>query len=317
MNLAYNVSEHLSGYLSKIEKLRTDILTYPLSPANETRLKWDTLMERIIWSLSLSDSPINKDDVIKLLTTPPKRKLTKEEKDVLSLKNTFNYLRENWLASKNPVSLTTVKKIYDVSCRAGLGPMSGLTEYSEKRINALFDYLQKGQDHPIIQAGITQAEIINITPFDNGNGRVARLLSYLFLYKGGYDFRGMLNLEEYYKRDVVTYKRMQEMSKIQGNMTLWLEYFAFGVGSALEKSFDQMKNLRFQENVHASFWKLNGRQREIMNALEIPEEKVTNKEVQKLFGISQITASRDLTRLTSLGLLLAHGKGRSVFYTKA
>ncbi len=43
---------------------------------------------------------------------------------------------------------------------------------------------------------------------------------------------------------------------------------------------------------------------------------ITNKKVQKLFKVSQITASRDLAKLASVGLLFTHGKGRSVYYTK-
>lgn len=316
MNLSYNISDKLRAYLDKIEKLRIEILITPLSPKNELRLKWDANLERIIWSLSLTNNPINKNKFIKLLTNPPKRKLTKEEKEVFEMQNTFGFIKEDWTASKNPVNLATVKKIYEISCRVSLGSMTGLTEYSEKRIDTLFEYLQKGQDYPIIQAGITQAEIINITPFDNGNSRIARLLSYLFLYKGGYDFRGMLNLEEYYKRDVIMYKRMLEMAKIQGNMTIWLEYFAFGVGTQLEKALDIVKNLKFQEEIHAGFWKLNIRQQEIMEFLEKPDQKISNKEVQKIHGVSQITASRDLAKLTNLGLLLTNGKGRSVFYTR-
>lgn len=316
MNLSYNISDKLRAYLDKIEKLRIEILITPLSPKNELRLKWDANLERIIWSLSLTNNPINKNKFIKLLTNPPKRKLTKEEKEVFEMQNTLGFIKEDWTASKNPVNLATVKKIYEISCRVSLGPMTGLTEYSEKRIDTLFEYLQKGQDHPIIQAGITQAEVINITPFDNGNSRIARLLSYLFLYKGGYDFRGMLNLEEYYKRDVIMYKRMLEMAKIQGNMTIWLEYFAFGVGTQLEKALDIVKNLKFQEEIHAGFWKLNTRQQEIMEFFEKPGQKISNKEVQKIHGVSQITASRDLAKLTNLGLLLTNGKGRSVFYTR-
>lgn len=317
MNLSYNISEHLKSYLEKIEKLRTDILTYPISPKNELRLKWDANLERTIWSLSLTENTLSKTDVIKLLSSQNlKTKLSVPEKDVINQKKAFDYLKENWMVTKNLVGMPIVKKLYDISCRETYGTMSGLTEYSEKRINTLFEYLQKGQDHPVIQAGIVQPEIIAITPFDNGNGKIARLLSYLYLYRGGYDIREMLILEEFYKRDVVTYKRMLEMSKIQGNLTLWLEYFTYGMGMALEKQLDIVKNLKFQEEIPASFWKLNARQRQILTKLEVPEEKITNKDTQKLFGISQITASRDLTKMTSLGLLLAHGKGRSVFYTK-
>lgn len=317
MNLSYNISEHLKTYLGKIEKLRIDILTYPISPKNELRLKWDSMLERTLWSLSLTDNPLSKTDVVKLLSTQTaKKKLNKDEKDVINQKKAFGYIKDNWIASKNPLNISVVKKLYDISCRDTYGPPSGLTEYSEKRINSLFEYLEKGHDHPIIQAGIVQPEIIAITPFDNGNGRVARLLSYLYLYRGGYETREMLNLEEYYKRDLVMYKRMLEASKIQGNLTVWLEYFSYGIGAGLEKSLDTIKNLKFKEDLPQSFWKLNPRQKQILDLLEKPGEKITNKDVQKSYGVSQITASRDLVRLATLGLLLVNGKGRSVFYTK-
>lgn len=305
MNLSYNISEHLNTYLTKIEKLKIDILTIPLSPKNELRLKWDANLERILWALALTNNPLTKKDVI-----------NGKQKDVVALKEAVNYIKENWTVNNSPVTISTIKKLYDISCKKTLGPMSGLTEYAEKRINTILEYLQRGQDHPLIQAGLIQSEIINITPFDNGNGRIARLLSYLFLYKNGYDFRGMLIVEEYYKRDVVSYKRMLEASKIQGNMTVWLEYFTYGVGVSLEKYLDIIKDLKFQEEMPSAFWKLNARQKEITEKLEDPSQKITNREVQKLFEISQITASRDLAHLTNLGLLFSHGKGRSVYYTK-
>ena len=72
----------------------------------------------------------------------------------------------------------------------------------------------------------------------------------------------------------------------------------------------------YRVSLPATFWEITTRQKEIMMYLENPTASVTNKTVQKLFNISQITASRDLARLANLGLLLAHGKGRSVYYTK-
>lgn len=213
--------------------------------------------------------------------------------------------------------MTTIKNIYNLAVKPVQGPATGLTEYSEGRLNSFLDYLSKGQDHPVIQAGIAQIEITNITPFDSGNAKIARLLSYLFLYKSGWDVRGMLNMEEYYKQDIVTYKRLLNYGKAQDNLTIWLEYFCFGLMIQLTKAEEIIKKLKFQENVPAVFWKLNNRQKEVITKLDNPEEKITNKDLQKMYGISQVTASRDLAHLANLGLLLSHGKGRSVFYTKA
>jgi len=116
--------------------------------------------------------------------------------------------------------------------------------------------------------------------------------------------REMICFEEYFRRDMLTYKRVLDITKAKANLTLWLEYFAFAVMTTLEKKLEIIKNQRFQENLPSNFWKLNGRQREILDYLERPDLKITNKEVQKSHKVSQITASRDLSKLTNLGLLL-------------
>ena len=63
--------------------------------------------------------------------------------------------------------------------------------------------------------------------------------------------------------------------------------------------------------------RLTIRQKEILYLLEKPETPITNKQIQQVFKVSQITASRDLARLSIVGLLLPHGKGRATYYTKS
>lgn len=317
MNLAYHISENLASHLEKINKLRIELLTLPLSPKNELRLKWEAGLERIAWSLAMTETNLSKNEIAKILVSPPK-KPTSVESDILNFKKTLSYIRENWIGNQNQIDMAVVKKIYDLSCRETMGRATGLTEYAEKRMNFFLDYLEKAKsEHPAIAAAIAQEQTINVTPFDKGNGRIGRLLSYLYLYKSGYDMREMLVLEEFYRRDIVTYRRMLELAKIEGNLTFWLEYFAFGLLTALKKALDNVRGLNFSRSLPASLWKLNNRQRQILEKLEVPGAKITNKEVVKLFGVSQITASRDLAKLTSLGLLLNHGKGRGAAYTKA
>jgi Fic family protein len=52
--------------------------------------------------------------------------------------------------------------------------------------------------HPALVAGIGQVELVDIHPFVDGNGRTARLLSTLCLYRSGYDFKRMFTISEYY-----------------------------------------------------------------------------------------------------------------------
>jgi Fic family protein len=124
-------------------------------------------------------------------------------------------------------------------------------------------------------------------------------------------------LDEYLRRDVVALKGAITSVQQSNNLTVWLEYFALGIIVQLNKALEDIHKNRFATTLPASYWKLNERQREILLMLEQPGTRITNKSVQKMFGVSQITASRDLAKLASLGLLFVHGKGRSVFYIKA
>jgi Fic family protein len=45
------------------------------------------------------------------------------------------------------------------------------------------------ETHPALVAGIAQFQLVHIHPFLDGNGRTARLLSTLCLYRTGYDFK--------------------------------------------------------------------------------------------------------------------------------
>ena len=315
-NFAYNISDNLKRFLLKIENLKKEILLTPLSPKNELKAKWEANLERIKWAISWSDNPLAKTDIAKLLAKPAQKRLDLRQKEIISQKEAFNYLKENWLVSKNPVILDTVKKLYQIACQPALGKALGLTELSEKAVSRFLEYLQNSSESPVIQAGIAQIQLIDATLFEKGNSRVARLLSYLFLYKNGYGFRELLVLDEYFRRDLTTYRKVMEASFKSKNLTVWLEYFSYALSVQLEKALGKIKSLSFQTELPASFWKLNDRQKEILNILDQPGIKITNKAVQKMSSVSQITASRDLAKLANLGLIFSHGKGRSVYYTR-
>ena len=57
----------------------------------------------------------------------------------------------------------------------------------------------------ILVAGIAQFQLVDIHPFLDGNGRSARLLSTLCLYRQGYDFKKLFTLSEYYDRNRKNY----------------------------------------------------------------------------------------------------------------
>lgn len=309
-DLSYNLSFSLAESLQRIENLRQKILVTPLSQKTELRARWEAIVNRIYWSLVLSGNSLTKAEMVKLLISEGKKKrLTEDEQEVINYKKALDYISQNWFVSQNRVTPKTIVTLHDLAC-------PGRLRGSEQAIKHVLDYLQASSEKPVVQAGVAQIQIITLAPFSDGNGRTARLLALLFLYKAGFDFRGLLVLEEYFRRDLVSFaQNTQRLSKNQ-NLTLWLEYFAKGVASQLEKAQEDLILQRSHIDLPATFWELNERQKEVLTTLDQPGATITNKKVQKQFKVSQITASRDLSHLANLGLIFARGKGRSIYYTK-
>ena len=178
------------------------------------------------------------------------------------------------------------------------------------------DYIQTGQENPVIKAAIAQIQILYLSAFTKDNDLIARFLALLVLYKYGYDFRGLLILEEYFARTAEEFEERITNALSNQRITYWLEYFAKGILVQLQKAEETLDSFSSRLDLPTSFWEINERQKLVLAYLDDPNSTVTNKKIQQLFKISQITASRDLAKLTSLGLLFSHGKGRSIYYTK-
>ena len=100
--------------------------------------------------------------------------------------------------------------------------------------------------NPVILAGIVHYEIARIHPFIDGNGRAARLLASLFLYKSGFDHRRFFALDDYYDKDrSLYYAALKTAQQNKGNITKWLEYFTDGVLDSINKAKETIVKLGF------------------------------------------------------------------------
>ncbi len=317
ISMSYHLSEEIKKSIQDSLVLRQKILLSLIPPKVELRMRWEADLQRISWGLSIADNPISKPDMVKLLASPPKKKLNRFEREIINYKKTLDFIKEEWLASPKIVTPNAILDLYNLACRPVFGSSARSFNAKRKDLKQFLSYLQTGKEHPLVQAGIAQIQIIKLSPFDNGSARIARLFTYLMLYKHGFDCRGLLVLEEYYRKDIVGLKEAIRKVDEDKNLTAWLEYFAKGIVVQLQKAFEEIESPKFKTDLSASFWKLNSRQKLVLNHLENPELKITNKDVQKMFNVAQITASRYLSKLASLNLILSHGKGRSIFYTRA
>lgn len=314
--LTYNLSPNLQKILTEVHLIRNRILLFPIPPAAELRLRWEAEISKIYWSLTLAKNPLSKIEVAKLVSTPTPKKLNPFQKEVITYKNALTYIKQEWTLSEKEVTLKILKNLYSLALKPIFGNQLSFLEKRSKEIENLLNYLQTGSQDSIIIAGTAHIQLEMISPLKEGNERLARLLATLFLYKNGFDIRGMLTLEEFFRNDLVAFRMAKESVAKNGNLTIWLEYYAYAAAIQLKKALDTIEEKKFKNTPPKTFWRLNERQKKILTSLENPEAKITNKDVQQEFGVSQITASRDLSHLSTLGLIFSRGRGRSVFYTK-
>ena len=97
-----------------------------------------------------------------------------------------------------------------------------------------------GELHPVLVAGLAHLELVRVHPFLDGNGRSARLLTLLCLYRAGYDRERLMSISEYYDRNRSSYYHGVRIGNEEGaDVTGWLAYFAAGLAAQLRKAAAQ------------------------------------------------------------------------------
>ncbi len=101
-------------------------------------------------------------------------------------------------------------------------------------LNELIDYVNNSSDHPIVKAAVAHYQLVTIHPFEDGNGRTARILSNYILSYYGYGFKNVGSLEEYMSFDIDAYYSALQMnlpvSYYDGrdnppHPEIWMNYF--------------------------------------------------------------------------------------------
>lgn len=313
ISFSYTISGKILELKKTIVKLRSELLTTIIPPHTEDFYRYQVSIASISDSLALSQidaTPMEIDKTLRtyLLGMPYGRRnhpwLTKTEQAVLDYNNAVCHIRENWTISPEDISNNSINQLHQLSSSGRLR--------SENILHQIVDFINAEGD-PFIQSALALIIISSNSPFTERNGRTARLVSQLILYKYGLDFRGFLNLNHYLRETQNIFIQFLKNTKSNTNLTLFLEYFLEGLRSELALSINLVRTIK--PMVKRGQNQLLPRQKRILSLLEIPDTQITNRQIQKAFKVSQITASRDLAKLVLLGYLFPHGRGRAVYYT--
>ncbi len=299
--LSYNLTPGLDLALKKIDKLRDRILLTPLNPKNEIILSWQAVLQHLSGWAHLSNQPLTPDAIEKILLLPnPAKSNSPFIQKVVGYRNALHHLRLEWIANPQTISPSHLKK---------LASILNVNYSHEDEIVSLLGYIQSGNVHPIIQSAIAH---LYFYP-----SRLSYLTSLLILYKHNYDSKRLISLEDYWNSNKSDYLEVLQQATKLGHITLWLEYYCKAVIFQMESILKHMTQPTPPNHPGTKYWQLSDRQKDILLLLDPPNLTISNKKVQSQFQISQVTASRDLAKLASLNLLIPHGHGRSVIYTRA
>ena len=315
--VSYTISRILSDDLASIDLLRNKMLTIPINPRIEYLFRWNAMVETIYGSFVLSKIPISRAE-IEVILSKPRHAKTPTSTAVDAYANAYRWIAQHW--SGSPVSVTSG----DIEVLATLAlsqPHRTPEAFSnqEREISTFCKYLTTQNDHPIVSAGLAHAYFLHAQIGPQDQGKIARLTSSVYLSQSGYDIRGMNHPESIWASDTKAYEFALQEALQLGQLTPWLEYVAATIKNSylrLTTAFERAAHgINSAEDQAKAF--LSNRQLDILDLGATPNTKLTNRSVQLHFHISAITASRDLARLASIGQLYMHGKGRSVYYTRA
>lgn len=179
----------------------------------------------------------------------------------------------------------------------------------------LVDWLNHEREtHPVLVSGIAQFQFVHIHPFLDGNGRTSRLLSTLYLYRAGYDFKRLFTTSEYYDRDRGSfYRAIQSVRESNMDMTSWLEYFVDGLTTQLAE-VKQRGELAIQRDVLVKRHGLSGRQTKAIEHI-LGHGSLTIQDFERLCpSVNRRTLQRDLKKLVEKELLFTEGETHNLLY---
>jgi len=253
------LSNEILKYISEIDKNRYLVSSTSLSGIAMNKLRKNSKKKSSYASNKIEGNPLSEKQVDEIIDIDDRKHFLKPEQEIRNYFLALNYLEEQL---KNKVQFSR-KLILDVQKyvekgaskeKIGLrGPMppgvlfavydsnSGKAEYIppehtdiSELIDELVAYVNSTDDHPLIVAAVVHYQLVTIHPFEDGNGRTARLLSGYILDLNGYGFNGIGSLEEYFAYDIDEYYDSIQMNLpalyYEGRNNpphpeIWIKYF--------------------------------------------------------------------------------------------
>lgn len=327
--------------LTFIGGAKATILNAPLVPKWEVSLRREALLRSAHSSTAIEGNPLSLEEVSALAAGRGVMARRKDKQEVLNYIEALEKIPE--FAEKVPFTIRDFLKIHKLITKDTLenpkheGALRNRqvvvgnrvwgriafrpppTERVPKLVDEFLEWLnsqEADEIDPVIEAGTTHYEIVRIHPFVDGNGRTARAMATLVLYKRGFDVKRFFALDDYYDQDrVAYYDALKNVDQKTLDLTGWLEYFTDGVAVSIKAVKDRVlglsKDIKFlKERGQIA---LTERQMKIVEWI-VAHDKITTGDVSRAFGISRQAALKEITKLVDLKVVKLKGEKRGAHY---
>lgn len=166
--------------------------------------------------------------------------------------------------------------------------------------------------HPLLAVGVFNVVFLAIHPFQDGNGRLSRVLATLLLLRAGYSYVPYTSLESIIERNKESYylalRRTQgTLDKDKPDWLPWLEFFLRSLKAQKDHLTAKMADNRGWESlpedsvIILEYLKAHGR--------------ITMQKAEEITQTPRATLKLRINQLLENGYILRHGQGRGTWYT--
>lgn len=331
------LSNEILKYITEIEKNRFQVSSVKLSKSIANKLRKNSKKKSSYASNKIEGNPLSEKQVDEVIDNDERKHFMKPEQEVRNYFFALNFL-EKKIKKKEEFSkqlILDVQKLVEKGAakeKIGLrGPMppgvlfavydsqTGRPDYIPpeycdipKLLDELVEYVNTTDDHPLIVAAIVHYQLVTIHPFEDGNGRTARLLSGYIMDLNGYGFNGIGSLEEYFAYDIDEYYESIQMGlpalyysgrDNPPHPEIWIHYFLRMV-QLYSGKICELSEASQEKDIEGSLSYLKAREKELL-LLVIKEYKweFTPIELSKKTGVTSRTIINRLATLVKNGFV--------------
>lgn len=324
--------------ISEIDENRFSLSTIELPAVTKNRLRKNSKKKSSYASNKIEGNPLTEQQANEAIDSDPHKHFLKPEQEVRNYFLALNFLEEK-LKKKEHLSKDMLLKVQAIvekgasKEKIGLrGPMppgvlfavydseTGGPEYIPPEytdipalLDELVEYVNTTDDHPLIIAAVVHYQLVTIHPFEDGNGRTARLISGYILDYYGYGFNGIGSLEEYFAYDPDEYYSSLQMGlpalyySGRDNPThpeIWTNYFLKMMALYSRKVYELSKASE-EDELAGSFSYLNTKEKEFLAfLLKKKLYEFTPIEVSRMIGVTNKTVINRCAKLVNQGFLV-------------